>query len=178
MLTTSHQGKVIKITIYLVGLFLILIGFGILLGKLTSENLTGPIMLFSFAFACISVIIWSKKNWWVLIPTGIFLAAGAAATTDILLPESKASGPIFFFIFGLSFLIIFFLSKKNLWSVLISGVLWSLCMVTILNNYLPQSDFQLIPGSLKIGAYTWVLVLGIAITFAVLWFLRKNQSAR
>jgi hypothetical protein len=130
--------------------------------------------MFLFAL-CFSVIAaWSKKNQWAIIPAGIFASIGLGIALDILIQGSEVTGLVFMFLFAATFLFFAILSKKNWWVIIPAGFFASTGLVVVLDALVPHEAYPALPGTLIWGFYTWVLFLGLAVTFGVLWLLRKT----
>jgi hypothetical protein len=110
---------------FLLGWALLLAGGLLLAGLNLGDDLLGPILMFLFALCFFVVAIWSKKNWWAIIPGGIFVSIGVVAGLEHFIPH-EAYPP------------------------------------TLLNKF-------------SLGVYIWVQLLVLAVTFAVVWLLRKTQ---
>ena len=172
----ANKPRLGRFLILILGVVFLGVGGGLLAGSLTGKNMAGPVILFSFTLACSSLLFWSRKNWWALIPTGLFLGGGVAATLDILYPYGRAAGPIYLFLLSGTFLAIVLLSRRNWWALIPGGFFASLGVVATLENYLPQRNEMFQPHTHILGVYFWVLLLGLAATFGVLWLMRKTRS--
>jgi hypothetical protein len=111
-----------KLFVFL-GILFFLVGGGMLAGQFFSVVLTGPFFMFLFALGFFGLVFWSKKNWWAIIPGGIFASIG---------------------------------------------------LVSALNILVPYEGYPRLPGMLTWGFYTWVLFLGLATTFGILWLRCKT----
>ena len=184
------------ITIFLV-MFFILAGGGLLAATRFGDEVIAPALMFLFAL-CFSIIAaWSKKNRWAIIPAGIFASIGLGIALDILIqesevtghfyrfqvliprmeiliPNSEVTGLVFMFLFAATFLFFAILSKKNWWAIILAGLFASIGLAVALDALLPHEAYPALPGTLTWGFYTWVLFLGLAATFGVLWLLRKT----
>jgi hypothetical protein len=184
------------ITIFLV-MFFILAGGGLLAATRFGDEVIGPVIMFLFAL-CFSVIAaWSKKNQWAIIPAGIFATIGLGIALDILIqesevtghfyrfqvliprmeiliPKSEVTGLVLMFLFAATFLFFAILSKKNWWAIVPAGLFASIGLAVALDTLVPHEAYPALPGTLTWGFYTWVLFLGLAATFGVLWLLRKT----
>jgi hypothetical protein len=174
MNTQSDKNQKSKIiTIFLV-MFFILAGGGLLAATRFGDEVIGPAIMFLFAL-CFSVIAaWSKKNRWAIIPAGIFASLGLVITLEMLNPESEAIGLGFMFLLAATFLFFAILSKKNWWAIIPAGFFASIGLVVVLDILIPHEEYPRIQGMLIWGFYTWVLFLGLATTFGILWLLRKS----
>lgn len=163
------------ITIFL-GLFIVLVGGGLLAATRFGDEMIAPVLMFLFALCFIFLAIWSKKNVWAIIPSGIFATIGLVTVPEILIPTSEVEGAIIMFLFALSFITFAILSKKNWWAVIPSGIFASVGLVVVLEDLIPHEEFPSVPFTPRWGVYNWVMFLGLAVTFGVLWLLRKTQS--
>jgi hypothetical protein len=164
-----------SVTIFL-GMVFLLAGGGLLAGKIFGEDVIGPVLMFFFALCFFCMVIWSRKNWWAVIPGGIFASVGLVVSLEILTPQNQVSGPVMMFLFAATFIAVVILSKKNWWSIIPAGFFASVGLVVLLEILIPQEDYPRLSHTLHLGVYTWVLILGLAATFGVLWLLRKTRS--
>jgi hypothetical protein len=178
MNTQSDKERKMKskiITIFL-GMVFLLAGGGLLVGYDFGGEVMGPALMFLFALCCFGITIWSKKNWWAVIPGGIFASLGVVGAMEILIPHSEVTGPVFLSLFAATFIVVVILSKKNWWSLIPGGIFASLGLVAVLEILIPHEEYPSLPNTLSLGVYTWVLFLGLAATFGALWLLHKTQS--
>jgi hypothetical protein len=129
--------------------------------------------MFIFAFSFFNLFFRFRKNWWAILPGGLILSGGTAAAMDALLPNSQMSGPAFLMILASTFILVAIVSSKNWWAIIPGGTFTSIGLVVLLENFIPHGDFPAYSNTFKLGVYTWVLLLGLAITFGVLWLLRR-----
>jgi hypothetical protein len=102
-----------------------------------------------------------------LLAGGLFLGGGSIS--------SDVRGMGFLSMCALCFIYIASRSMKNWWAIIPSGIFASLSLVVALVILVPQEDYPVLPHTLHWGVYSWVLFLGLAVTFGVLWLLRKTQ---
>lgn len=124
MNTQSDKKRKNKIVTFFWGMVILLAGGGLLARNSFGKEVEGPAIMFLFALSSIVFAIWSKKNWWAIIPGGIFASIGLVAGLEALIPHEEFSSP---------------------------------------------------PFTVHWGVYSWVMFLGLAVTFGVLWLLRKTQ---
>ena len=74
---------------------------------------------------------------------------------------------------ALTFIFFAIRSKKNWWAIIPAGFFASIGLVVVLDTLIPHEEYPRIQGMLIWGYYTWVLFLGLATTFGILWLLRK-----
>jgi hypothetical protein len=65
--------------------------------------------------------------------------------------------------------------KKNWWAIIPGGFFASIWLIIVLETLIPQEHYPVLPHTLHWGVYSWVLFLGLAVMFGVLWLLRKTQ---
>jgi len=159
----------------ILGSVFFLAGGGLLAGKSFGRNMTGPFVMFLFVLGFFGLVIWSKKNWWAVMPGGIFLSGGVAAVLDILIPSSKVTGPVFLFLLAATFITIAILSKKSWWVMIPGGLFASIGLVAVFVNLFPHEDYAWLFNTIRWGFYTWVLFLGLAATFGTLWLMRATR---
>ena len=102
-----------------------------------------------------------------LLAGGLILGGGSIS--------SDVRGMGFLSMFALCFIYIASRSMKNWWAIIPGGIFASLSLVVALVILVPQEDYPVLPHTLHWGVYSWVLFLGLAVTFGVLWLLRKTQ---
>ena len=102
-----------------------------------------------------------------LLAGGLILGGGSIS--------SDVRGMGFLSMFALCFIYIASRTMKNWWAIIPGGIFASLSLVVALVILVPQEDYPVLPHTLHWGVYSWVLFLGLAVTFGVLWLLRKTQ---
>ena len=107
---------------------------------------------------------------WVVL----FLLAGGLILGGGLI-SSDVRGMGFLSMCALCFIYIASRSMKNWWAIIPGGIFASLSLVVALVILVPQEDYPVLPHTLHWGVYNWVLFLGLAVPFGVLWLLRKTQ---
>jgi hypothetical protein len=196
MNTQSDRNQKSKVIAIFLVMFFILAGGGLLAATRFGDEVIAPALMFLFAL-CFSVIAaWSKKNQWAIIPAGLFASIGLGIALDILIQESEVTGHfyrfqvliprmeiliqksevtglVFMFLFAATFFFFAILSKQNWWAIIPAGLFASIGLVVVLETLIPHEAYPALPGTLTWGYYTWVLFLGLAVTFGVLWLLRK-----
>jgi hypothetical protein len=124
MNTQSEKERKRKTMTISLGVVFLLIGGGLLAGKSFGRDVEGPVIMFLYALCFFAIAGWSKKNWWAIIPGGLFASIG---------------------------------------------------LVAALENFIPHYDYPRLPNTIQWGVYTWVMFLGLATTFGILWLLRKTR---
>jgi hypothetical protein len=191
----SANRKTRIITIFL-GMFFILAGGGVLAGSRFGDEVVAAAIMFLLALCFSAITAWSRKNQWAIIPAGLFATIGLVVTLgilipqgevtghfyryqvlvpkmEILIPQSAVTGMVFMFLLAATFLVFAILSKKNWWATILAGLFASIGLVVALDTLIPHEEYLRIHSMLIWGYYTWVLFLGLATTFGILWLLRK-----
>jgi len=163
-----------RITAIFLGMFIILSGGVLLAANNFGDEVIAPAIMFLFALLFSLITAWSRKNQWAFIPAGFFASLGLVLTLEMLNTESEAIGLSFMFLLAATFLSFAILSKKNWWAIIPAGLFASIGLVVVLDTQIPYEDYPRIQGMLIWGFYTWVLFLGLAATFGILWLLRKT----
>lgn len=173
MNTQSDQNQKSKVIAIFLVMFFILAGGGLLAATRFGDEVIGPAMMFFFALCFSAIAAWSRKNQWAIIPAGLFTTIGLVVTQGILIPQSEVTGLSFMLLMAATFLVFAIMSKKNWWAIIPAGLFASIGLVVVLDILVPHEAYPSLPGTLNWGFYTWVLFLGLAATFGVLWLLRK-----
>ena len=168
--STNRKTRIIAIFL---GMFIILAGGVLLAVNNYGDEVVAPAIMFLFALLFSVIAVWSRKNQWAVIPTGLFASLGLVLTMEMLNTESEAIGLGFMFLLAATFLFFAIMSKKNWWAIIPAGLFASIGLVVVLDILVPHEAYPSLPGTLNWGFYTWVLFLGLAATFGVLWLLRK-----
>ncbi len=134
------------------------------------SSLIGVPVLLSLALPFYVGFAMNRKYWGLVIPAGILTMVAAIA----LISDSGLIDIGVFFIFALPFYVIYAVSKKSWWAFIPAGVFTSFWLVTLLEKLVPHRAYASLPGTLSFGVYMWVLFLGFAASFGVLWLRRKT----
>lgn len=173
----SANRKTRIITIFL-GMFFLLAGGGGLAGIRFGDEVIAPAIMLLFALFFSVIVASSRKNQWAIIPAGLFASLGLVLTLEMLKPEGDAIGLGFMLLLAATFLVFAILSKKNWWAIIPAGIFASIGLVVVLDTLIPHDEYPRIQGMLTWGYYTWVLFLGLATTFGILWLFRKTLPTR
>ena len=196
MNTQSDQNQKSKVIAIFLVMFFILAGGGLLAATRFGDEVIGPAIMFFFALCFSAIAAWSRKNQWAIIPAGLFTTIGLVVTQGILIPRSEVTGHFYRFqvliprmeilvpqsavtglgfmlLMAATFLVFAIMSKKNWWAIIPAGLFASIGLVVVLDILVPHEAYPSLPGTLNWGFYTWVLFLGLAATFGVLWLLCK-----
>jgi hypothetical protein len=114
----------------------------------------------------------NRKQRGLLIPAVI---ATLAMIFFLIADSDLGQGAGVMFLFALPFFVVYFWSKKNWWAFIPAGAFAIFGLVTVLEILIPHKEFASLPNTLSWDVYSWVLFLGFAATFGVLWLRRKTQ---
>lgn len=125
------------------------------------------------AFAVVGLLflgVWLRDRAQVfnLIPGILFLALGIMVLGDYVWPQSTGNwgGPFFLGSIGLSFLLIYLQRRDLWWAVIPAGTFFTLALLVLLSPLTPGAGPAVI------------LFLGLALTFAVVYFLPAQTPMR
>ena len=138
-----------------------------------NSDVIGVLVLYAIAAPFFVVYITRRQHVWALIVGAILAFIGLFPLLGPILPEEVA-GPVIMFILTLPFFLLFFTLKHSWWALIPAGVFATIGVVALLDTLLPNQGYFMI-GNLEFGGYTAVLFLGFAVTFGVLWLLRRSQ---
>jgi hypothetical protein len=149
----------------LVGLVLSGAGFLFLLVNL---GLLGPAAAAVWAGAFVAggviflAVFWRDRvRWWALIPGFVLLSIGMLIGLDEFVPsfDETWGGALVLGGISLSFWMIYLTDHARWWAVIPGGVLLSVAAIVIVSQQLPGQDLG------------WVIFLGIALTFGLVYLL-------
>jgi hypothetical protein len=156
---------------YLGGLLLICAGILFLLQNFGLVTIvTGAIWALLFAVggvAFLAVFATNQEHWWALIPGFTLLGLAGLIGLSTLFPQfGELGAALFFLAIALSFAIIYIMHRENWWAVIPAGVLTTLAIIIAFSGN-DGNDGQWVPS---------VLFLGLAATFALVYFLPTPQG--
>ncbi|NJD58912.1 MAG: hypothetical protein C3F13_18335 [Anaerolineales bacterium] len=143
------------------------------LSELIDENVIGSIFLYGIALPFLVVFGINRTRKWALITGSVLAIIGTLPLIEYL-QAGEIQGSIVMFLFTIPFLVTFFMSPKAWWALIPAGCFASIGVVAIAVSLLPPDTFFMI-GGLSFGSYSSILMLGIAITFGILWMLRSSR---
>jgi hypothetical protein len=106
------------------------------------------------------VLVSNKANWWAAIPGVILVGLGTVTGLALLVPnlQDEIPGAIFLGSIGIAFLLVYLVARQNWWAIIPAGVMLSLAVTTFVSPFNGQ-----VAGG--------VFLIGLAITFALLWWI-------
>ena len=150
------------------GLIFILGGIMFLLQ--TFDVLRGGDIFWGLLFILVGVLFlsafWSNRSqWWYIVPGMLFLGIGASSISDAILAEDIADTLDAVFVLGglgLGFWLLYLASPGNWWAIIPGGVMFTIAVVSVLDDAYPESD-----------AGGGVFLIGLGLTFALLALLPR-----
>ena len=144
------------------------------------DHVQGPyitaLAIYAAGLPFVVIYLYDRSKRWALISTVILAAVGTMSLVSaITRNNSDVTGPAFLFLFALCFFAIYFSSKNSWWAVIPGGTFASFGLVAVVETLIPHVEYPAIRGTLSFDVYIWVLFLGFAATFGVLWLRRKTQ---
>ena len=151
------------------GILLILVGVLFLLESLAILSLGGA---WAVVFAAAGLIfaysvIEDRERWWAVIPAMALLGIAALVGLDAFFPgvDGEWGGGIFLGALSISFWIIYIATRREQWWALIpGGVLLALAAAVPLEPYISE------------GAFGGLVLLGIGLTFAIVYALPTPEG--
>ncbi|MCU0520491.1 MAG: hypothetical protein MUF84_07360 [Anaerolineae bacterium] len=151
------------------GILLVVVGLLFLLESLAILSIGGA---WAVLFAVAGLIfgytyLEDRERWWALIPSMALLGLAALIGFEAFLPgvDGQWGVTLFMGALGLSFILIYFLTRRSQWWALIpGGVLATLGVALGLEPYMPGE------------AFVGVFFLGMALTFALVYALPTPEG--
>ncbi len=112
----------------------------------------------------IKTIIWGAL---VLLTGGLFLAEPSLG--------HQVDGMAFMFLLALIFVGIASRVKWNWMAIIPAGIFATIGVCVLVENVIPHQDYPMLQNVPTLDTLVWVMFLGLAGTFAVVWALRKTQ---
>lgn len=112
----------------------------------------------------IKTILWGAL---FLLTGGLFLGGSYLG--------GGVQGTAFLFLLALAFIGVAMRVKRSWMAIIPAGLFASLGVCAVLENVIPHQAYPALQNTLVWGVFIWVLFLGLAATFGVVWLLRKTQ---
>lgn len=114
----------------------------------------------------LSIYFTNPANWWGLIPGITLLSVALLVALGALFPgvADALGGSIVLGGIALSFLVIYLINRENWWAIIPGGVLLSLAIALVFQNFLSDTGF------------VSIFFLGMALTFAVVALLPTAEG--
>ena len=131
------------------------------LGIIAFGDLIWAILLGAGGIAFLTVYLTYREQWWALIPGFALVGVSITLFLEYFLPTSGwvGSGLIVLGSIALAFLVIYLINRENWWALIPTGVLFTLALVSLLEELYPQV------------ATDSIFFVGIGLTFAALALL-------
>jgi hypothetical protein len=151
----------------------LLVGFGLLfflqsLGLLPSAGSTflwGVLfgvagLLFLYAF------LRDREQWWAIFPAMPLLGAAVVMFLDALAPALSGviGGAVFLGLVSLGFWMVYYVRRDFWWAIIPGGAVGTTAVVALLANVVPAAES------------TALLLLGVGLTFLLLYFLPESRG--
>ena len=140
-----------------------------------------PIMI-GIALWFLTGFLIDRRRWGLLVPAYILVIASVETIVNTLVVPSVlygennvsfllafSSGAGMMFMLALPFFIIYFVSTKSWWALIPAGAFTSIAVIIVLPFLISDEH------NTQYGLYSGVLLLGLAVTFGILWLRRKTK---
>ena len=114
------------------------------------------------------VFVSERKHWWAAFPAFALLGITLIILLETVFNvEGDWTGAVFMIMLGLGFWAVYLRSPENWWAVIPGGAFFSIALVVTLEFLITE------PGFIEIGG---VFLLGLGLTFMILFFLPKSRG--
>ncbi len=135
----------------------------VLIERFVSGNLIGAMVLYSIALPFLFIFLQDRTRRWALIPAGVLAIVGTIPLLELFL-VGQAFDFLVLALIAIPFYVVFFMNRQNWWALIPAGVFTSI-VLALLVEAITGMPFQ-----------AGILLAGFALTFGVLWLLRREQS--
>ncbi len=119
----------------------------------------------------------NRSRRWALVMAAILAFCGILSllgNTINVNEDIKTVG--LFILLGLPFAVVAIVSKKNWWAIIPAGTFASLALVAVVEAVVPHTEYPMPRGTLSFDVYIWVLFLGLAATFGLVWLRDRTRA--
>ncbi len=146
---------------------LFILGLVTLLSDRVNGNLIGALFLFAVALPFLVVYLLDHSRRWALIPAAVMAILGVFPLLSLLL-SGDVTGAVGMFLFSLPFFVVYFRWKEGWWALIPAGIFASIGIVVVCSMFVPENQ------DLWNGILTGILLLGMGVTFGLLWLRRAT----
>jgi hypothetical protein len=147
---------------------LFILGLVTLLSDHVSGNLIGALFMYAVALPFLVVFLMDRARCWALIPAAVIAIIGTFPLLSLLI-SGDVAGAVAMFLFALPFFVVYFRWKEAWWALIPAGIFASIGLVVVFSMFVPKNQ------DLWNGVLTGVLLLGMGVTFGLLWLQRATQ---
>lgn len=152
-----------------VWVFTVIVALLFLVDRPIRGEAIGSLVLWSVALPFLIVYLIDRSQWWALIPAFACAAVGAIPLLTLATDHGEFIGAFVLFCIALPFFVIFARSLDNWWALIPAGANGSIALMLVLIGLLPE---EIANSSIPPA----VMFFGWAVTFGVLWLLRKRYK--
>jgi len=151
----------------------LLVGFGVLfflqsLGWLQGlgSGFMWGILFAAAGFLFLYVFLRDREQWWAIFPAMPMLGIAALMLLDAIAPAVSAvvGGALFLGLVSLGFWMVYYVRRDFWWAIIPGGVVAATAVIALLANIVPAVET------------TALLLLGVGLTFLVLYFLPEGRG--
>ncbi len=146
---------------------LFILGLVTLLADHVNGNLIGALFMYSIALPFLVVYLLDHSRRWALIPAAVMAIMGTFPLLSMII-SGDVAGAVGMFLFALPFFVVYFRWKEAWWALIPAGIFASIGVVVVCSMFVPQNN------DLWNGILTGILLLGMGLTFGLLWLRRAS----
>jgi hypothetical protein len=147
---------------------LFILGLITLFADRVNGNLIGALFMYAVALPFLVIYLIDHSRRWAIIPAAVMAILGTFPLLSMLL-SGDLSGAVGMFLFSLPFFVVYLRWKEGWWALIPAGIFASIGVVVVCSMIVPENqDFWS-------GILAGILLLGMGITFGLLWLRRSTQ---